>query len=75
MTITLRKAFEKTFVFRAPSYKREIDIREWVQRRATKMIKGLEHLSCEERLKDLGLLSLEKRKFRVDLINVYMKGG
>jgi len=34
------------------------------------MIKGLAHLTYEERLRELGLLNVEKRKFRVDLINV-----
>lgn len=32
---------------------------EEVQRRATKMITGLEHLCCEGRLRGMGLLNLE----------------
>jgi len=41
---------------------RDMDIQEQVQPWATKMIKGLEHLTYEERLRELRLFSLEKSR-------------
>ena len=58
-------------------YRRDVDLLDRVQRRAANMIQGMEHLSFEDTLRELGPFILEKRRLRRDLITAcqYLNGG
>ncbi|PKU49233.1 hypothetical protein llap_418 [Limosa lapponica baueri] len=60
----------------SPQHRKNMDLLERVQQRATQMIKHLEHLSYEDRLRELGLFSLKKKRLWGHLIAAfqYLRG-
>ena len=55
-----------------PQHKKDIEVLESVESRAMRMVKGLEGKPCEEWLRALGLLSLEKMTLKRDLVVAHL---
>lgn len=57
-----------------PHFRKDVDKLKRVQRRAARMIRGLENMTYKKRLKELGLFSLERRRLSMRLEERGRKG-
>ncbi|KAJ7424118.1 hypothetical protein BTVI_07705 [Pitangus sulphuratus] len=66
----VRLHLESCVQFRDPDHKKDIEVLEWVQRKATKLVKSLEQRSDKEKLWALGLFKVEKRNLKINLMQI-----
>jgi len=71
MTSLVRPRLEYCIQASRPYLKKDINVLKTVQKRATKLISCLSEMGYEDRLKILGLTTLETRRLRGDLIEIF----
>ena len=69
--VLVRPHFDYVVQLWSPYYRRGIDKLVAVQRRITKMIQGIRNLTYKDRIKHLNLHSLDRRRIKGDLIEVF----
>lgn len=59
-----------------PQHQEDLELLQWVWRKAMKIIRELKHICCVERQRELGLFNLDKRRLQEDFIAAfqYLKG-
>jgi len=67
----VRAHLESCIQLWSPQCRKDMELLERVQSRATKMIRGMVHLSHKEKMRELGLFSLEKSRLWGDLIAAF----
>ena len=73
LAVKSQNVLEYNSVIWSPYTKGDIECMEKVQRRFTKRLPGLKHLTYRQRLKQVNLLSLQLRRLHADLIMCYKK--
>lgn len=67
----VRPYLEHCVQFGALQKKEDVDILEWIQKRGTKVVKGLKHMKCKKRLRELVLFNPKKRKLMGDIAGLF----